>query len=366
VIADSCWSGDLAMRSGGAAITSFEHDAVLIRSLTLKSRHIMSSGGDEPVADGGGGGHSVFTGALLQSLNDMEGDSFTAESLLVQRIQPRVAGRSQQTPEYAIVRDSDADLGDFVFFRKKTDRGNMPPVRADVSPRPDKTPDQPVRSDKPAVGGDGAGRPAANMAQLQSFDPPAISALKKPAVEDRAATTTSVLINSRFKVDGPPEAQTVLDTQTGLMWTRSDYWNAKKTFATNWADALNWAKELNSSRYGGYSDWSVPNLKQYRTINHSKADRDTYLKVFQKTDATEFWSNETPGPYVTSYIDFVEGYAVSGDRHRTDLPFSVRLVRVVNPHGSLNRNGGPLPVRNQPTLVAQRRTKKAALNRVKD
>ncbi len=32
---------------------------------------------------------------------------------------PRVAGRSQQTPQYAIVRDSDADLGDFVFFRSK-------------------------------------------------------------------------------------------------------------------------------------------------------------------------------------------------------------------------------------------------------
>src|SRR6266700_6462039 len=119
VIADSCWSGDLTMRSAGAGITSIEHDALLVKMLTLKSRHIMSSGGDEPVADGGGNGHSVFTGALLQSLNDIEGDNFSAEALLEQRVKPRVAGKSQQTPEYAIVRDSDADLGDFVFFRSK-------------------------------------------------------------------------------------------------------------------------------------------------------------------------------------------------------------------------------------------------------
>jgi hypothetical protein len=119
IISDSCWSGDLTMRSTGAAITSREHNAMLAKILTLKSRHIMSSGGDEPVADGGGNGHSVFTGVLLQSLKDREGDSFAAETLLVQKIKPRVAGRSQQTPDYAIVRDSDGDLGDFVFFRTK-------------------------------------------------------------------------------------------------------------------------------------------------------------------------------------------------------------------------------------------------------
>jgi uncharacterized caspase-like protein len=134
VIADSCWSGDLSivamagptkvapsktapMARTGSAITPLEHNALLATALSLKSRHIMSSGGDEPVADGGGGGHSVFAGVLLQSLDDMKDDSFTAEALLVQRVKPRVAGRARQMPEYAVVRDSAADLGDFVFFR---------------------------------------------------------------------------------------------------------------------------------------------------------------------------------------------------------------------------------------------------------
>jgi uncharacterized caspase-like protein len=119
VIADSCFSGDLTMRDAGATISRHEHDALLAQVLQLKSRHIMSSGGDEPVVDTGTGSHSVFAAALLQSLNDMEGNAFTGEALLSQRLKPRVAGRSVQTPQYAILRDSDADLGDFVFFRSK-------------------------------------------------------------------------------------------------------------------------------------------------------------------------------------------------------------------------------------------------------
>ena len=43
----------------------------------------------------------------------------TAEALLVERVKPRVTGRSRQMPEYAILRDSSAELGDFVFFRSK-------------------------------------------------------------------------------------------------------------------------------------------------------------------------------------------------------------------------------------------------------
>jgi len=122
VIADSCWSGDLSMASmlsRGGRVAKSEHDAMVAKMLNLKSRHIMSSGGDEPVSDSGTAGHSVFSAALLQSLSDMESDNFTAEDLLVERVKPRVAGRSQQVPEYATIREAYAALGDFVFFRSE-------------------------------------------------------------------------------------------------------------------------------------------------------------------------------------------------------------------------------------------------------
>ena len=39
----------------------------------------MSSGGDEPVADGGGSGHSVFAAALLNGFERLRGGAFTSE-----------------------------------------------------------------------------------------------------------------------------------------------------------------------------------------------------------------------------------------------------------------------------------------------
>src|SRR5215813_913399 len=127
IISDSCFSGDLIMRYSGAIITPSERSAMLAKIASLKSRHIMSSGGDEPVADAGTAGHSVFAAALLQSLDDIKEDIFTGETLLTLRVKPRVAGRSEQTPQYAILRDSDADLGDFVFSRiKAREAGALP------------------------------------------------------------------------------------------------------------------------------------------------------------------------------------------------------------------------------------------------
>src|SRR5262249_35340108 len=82
IISDSCWSGDLVMRDAGILIRPQGYNAMLSRVLQLKSRHVMSSGGDEPDADSGANGHSVFANALLESLNDMQEDEFTAEDLL--------------------------------------------------------------------------------------------------------------------------------------------------------------------------------------------------------------------------------------------------------------------------------------------
>ena len=41
----------------------------------------MSSGGDEPVADNGAPGHSIFAWAILKSLRQIEEDTFTGEDL---------------------------------------------------------------------------------------------------------------------------------------------------------------------------------------------------------------------------------------------------------------------------------------------
>lgn len=116
IISDSCYSGVLT-RGADVAINPLERDAYLGKMLKSKSRNLMSSGGDEPVADGGGAGHSVFANAILKSLSEMEDEQFTAADLFQRFIKRGVAGRSDQVPQYSFIRNSGDEFGDFVFSR---------------------------------------------------------------------------------------------------------------------------------------------------------------------------------------------------------------------------------------------------------
>jgi hypothetical protein len=85
--------------------------------LSSRSRTIMASGGDEPVADNGADGHSVFAYALLQALSETDQSMFTASDLFQQHLKQRVGGGSDQQPRYDIIRNSNHQEGDFVFMR---------------------------------------------------------------------------------------------------------------------------------------------------------------------------------------------------------------------------------------------------------
>jgi hypothetical protein len=86
--------------------------------LAGKSRTLMASGGNEPVSDGGGDGHSVFGRVFLTGLAQMDKGTFTASELFRDFVQERVAGKANQTPEYNPLRNSGHESGDFVFVRK--------------------------------------------------------------------------------------------------------------------------------------------------------------------------------------------------------------------------------------------------------
>ncbi len=117
IISDSCYSGVLT-RGADIAINPLERDAYLGKMLKSKSRNLMSSGGDEPVADIGTGGHSVFANAILKSLGEMEDKQFTAADLFQRFIKRGVAGRSDQVPQYSFIRNSGDEFGDFVFSKR--------------------------------------------------------------------------------------------------------------------------------------------------------------------------------------------------------------------------------------------------------
>lgn|GEM_PF-5113598 len=121
IVSDSCYSGTIQRGLGLGApekAERSERDRFLQKMLGGKSRTLMASGGNEPVSDGGGDGHSVFGRFFLTGLARMERNSFTASELFRDFIQERVAGRANQTPEYNPLRNSGHESGDFVFIRK--------------------------------------------------------------------------------------------------------------------------------------------------------------------------------------------------------------------------------------------------------
>jgi len=119
IISDSCYSGDLS-RDVGIIPRPGDQEIYLKylgKMLSSRSRTIMASGGDEPVADNGADGHSVFAYALLQALSETDQSMFTASDLFQQHLKQRVGGGSDQQPRYDIIRNSNHQEGDFVFMR---------------------------------------------------------------------------------------------------------------------------------------------------------------------------------------------------------------------------------------------------------
>jgi len=107
-------------REAESLFTPEEHSRFLEKMASARSRDLLSSGGDEPVADAGGlGDHSVFAAAMLKGLESMQVDEFTGSELFSSYIRIAVAGQSEQAPEYTFIRNSGHDAGDFVFVRRK-------------------------------------------------------------------------------------------------------------------------------------------------------------------------------------------------------------------------------------------------------
>ncbi|HEX8163384.1 MAG TPA: caspase family protein [Pyrinomonadaceae bacterium] len=120
IVSDSCYSGTLTRGLGDSFLgRPTARQRYLEKMLAGKSRTLMASGGNEPVADDGGGGkHSVFAKALLRGLTQIDKDQFTADELFRAYVQESVAGGANQTPEYSALRNSGHDSGDFVFVRR--------------------------------------------------------------------------------------------------------------------------------------------------------------------------------------------------------------------------------------------------------
>jgi hypothetical protein len=117
VVSDSCYSGTFTRRGVTDLDSARKRGRYLQKMSAKKSRTLLASGGNEPVSDIGGEGHSIFAKAFISGLKFMEPKVFTAEELYYQHLKEMVAGSSDQTPEYNIIRNSAHEGGDFLFIK---------------------------------------------------------------------------------------------------------------------------------------------------------------------------------------------------------------------------------------------------------
>lgn len=132
------------------------------------------------------------------------------------------------------------------------------------------------------------------------------------------------------------QGDTVVDTGTGLMWSKCSAGLSDRNCLTGRATTHSWQEALNlasASTLSGHSDWRLPNINELRSIVEEQCYAPAInLSVFPNTARMSFWS---ASPYANNsriawIVNFDYGY--SGDSGYSTYayrssPGHVRLVR---------------------------------------
>ncbi len=116
LISDACFSGDIFR--GKTEAVPFENSEKYYQKVnSLSSRQAITSGGIEPVMDGGRDGHSVFAYYLLKTLENNDYKYFDAGQLFT-KIKIPVVNNSEQSPNFSPIKNTGDEGGQFIFVTK--------------------------------------------------------------------------------------------------------------------------------------------------------------------------------------------------------------------------------------------------------
>lgn len=122
VVADSCYAGLLSREPSflllGDEGPRYDDMDFLRFKLDKRARLLLSSGGDRPVLDEGGGEHSVFAKAFFDELEN--NDELLPSPELFLRVRDRVEASAadlafEQAPEFKTIKAAGHEVGDFFF-----------------------------------------------------------------------------------------------------------------------------------------------------------------------------------------------------------------------------------------------------------
>jgi hypothetical protein len=116
LVSDACFSGDLFR--GKTVNVPFENtDRYYQKVYSLSSRQALTSGGVEPVMDGGKEGHSIFTYYLIKAFENNQ-NKFLDAYQLYEKLRIPVINNSEQTPFFNPIKNTGDEGGEFVFMKK--------------------------------------------------------------------------------------------------------------------------------------------------------------------------------------------------------------------------------------------------------
>jgi hypothetical protein len=117
VIADSCYSGSM-LRGGSSPMSMNDkrYREKLAKKAALRSRQVISSGGVEPVADGGAEGHSLFAFYLINALQKNDQEVIDLENLFHTKVWKPVTEIGDQRPNVGRLKTPMDQDGQFVLY----------------------------------------------------------------------------------------------------------------------------------------------------------------------------------------------------------------------------------------------------------
>lgn len=134
--------------------------------------------------------------------------------------------------------------------------------------------------------------------------------------------------NSRFTDNGNG---TITDTQTNLMWKKSDSFLDTKKWK-NWFTGHEYMQIVNLEKFGGFEDWRFPyedeaySLFELDKTNKDKYGDDIYLDpIFEAGSAGTTWTEDTKDSSAL-IIQYEDGIKVWPSQY-ANLNMAVRMVR---------------------------------------
>jgi hypothetical protein len=133
--------------------------------------------------------------------------------------------------------------------------------------------------------------------------------------------------------------ETALDSVIRLMWMTQDFRIIERRYPASWQEARDWVQLMNAKRFGGYRDWRVPTVEEYKltfdpdrtrlAFDKNKDYPVGYPKAFQDGGGYGFWAIDEVKDDSAKYFFFAGGYDKTALKDYSSPTMSVRLVRTV-------------------------------------